>query len=136
MSDRSPTELHPHELAWRMDQEHITLNMGERQQAADLLRDRHDDNGEPKLMVKIVAAAILDDRGMVHSMPQPARHHDIIRGLRAIGYEGPVQGDHQGFLLSNGVFARRAGARTVARRAGQIIGGKLRGSVLTSEDLW
>lgn len=87
--------------------------------------------------LKIVSAAIKDIDGKVWTLPQPKRHHDVIKLMRDAGYEGPVAGpDQQGFLLSNGMFCRRKAAMRVAEEAGQIIGGKTIGSVLTSEDLW
>lgn len=86
--------------------------------------------------LKIVRAAIRDDRGAVWSVPIPGRHHNIIANMRDAGYEGPLHGDHQGFLLNDGRFARRKPALYVAEKAGQLIGGKTISSTLTSEDLW
>lgn len=91
-------------------------------------------NEEP---LRIVSAAIRDDSGTVWSVPQPGRHHDVIAYMRRSGYKGPVAGpDQQGFVLSNGNFCLRRAAMRVAKKAGQIKGGKAIGSVLTSEDLW
>lgn len=88
-------------------------------------------------MLRVVAAAIRDDEGKVWSLPAPARHYQVIRFMRESGYVGGVNGpDQQGFLLSDGRFARRKAAGPVARKAGQLKDGKLIGSVLTSEDLW
>ena len=70
------------------------------------------------------------------SLAQPKRHFEIIEELRLRGYDGPVQGDRQGFILSDGRFVMRLAAYSVARRAGQIRRGELIGSILTSEDLW
>lgn len=85
----------------------------------------------------IVAAAIRDVDGVVWSLPQPARHYQIIQHMRESGYAGPVSGeDQQGWLLSDGRFCRRKAGYHVARRAGQLKDGKMIGSVLTSEDLW
>jgi len=89
-----------------------------------------------KTSLIIIGAAIRDDQGKVHSVPIPGRHHDVIRQMRASGYTGSVQGDRQGFLLSNGQFATREAAEPIARAADQLGRAKLIGSVLTSEDLW
>jgi len=89
--------------------------------------------------LKVVRAAIMistDYGDIPFSMPQPARHHAIIQELRDRGYEGPVQGDRQGFILSDGRFCMRSGAKTAAKRAGQLKGGKTISHLLTSEDLW
>lgn len=86
--------------------------------------------------LKIVCAAIREDSGRVWTVEPPGRHHDIIRKMRSMGYEGPVGGDRQGFLLSNGRFAMRKAAARIALNAEQVVGGKLIGSVLTTEDLW
>lgn len=87
-------------------------------------------------MLKVVAAAIRDVDGRVWSVDPPGRHRDVINLMRESGYTGPVNGqDQQGFLLSDGRFARRKAAGPIARKAGQLKG-ELIGSVLTSEDLW
>lgn len=87
--------------------------------------------------LRIVAAAIRDIDGNVWQIPQPARHHDVIRLMRESGYTGPVSGkDQQGFVLSNGRYCRRAAALSVAKKARQLKGGKLIGSQVTTEDLW
>lgn len=83
----------------------------------------------------IVAAAIRTDDGRVWSLPQPQRHHDVIRVIRASGYEGPVGGERQGFVTSDGLFATRKAAAAIVRRAGQPIRGVIQGT-LTSENLW
>jgi hypothetical protein len=84
----------------------------------------------------VVRAAIRDDRGAVWSLPQPNRHHDIIKVMREAGYDGPLRGDQQGFVLSDGRFVRRKPAKMVAHRAGQIKRGETIAATLTSEDLW
>lgn len=84
----------------------------------------------------VVAAAIRTDDGRVWSLPKPARHHDVIRMIHESGCELQVGGERQGFLMSNGYFARRKPALAFARRANQILNGRIIGGVLTSEDLW
>lgn len=87
--------------------------------------------------LRIEAAAIRDIDGKVWSLPQPSRHHDVIRHMRENGYAGPVSGqDQQGFVLSDGRYCRRKAALSVAKKAGQLKGGKLIGSQVTTEDLW
>lgn len=87
-------------------------------------------------MITIVAAAIRTDDGEIWSLPRPARHHDVIRLIRESDCDAPVGGDRQGFLLSNGKFARRKPSLSIAVRAGQVLNGRIVGGVLTSEDLW
>lgn len=86
--------------------------------------------------LRIETAAIKTDDGTVWTLPRPARHHDVIRHIRDSGVKLPVGGDRQGFVLSNGQFARRKPALRVAIRAGQILNGRVIGGILTSEDLW
>lgn len=85
----------------------------------------------------IVRAAIRTaPHDAIFSLPIPARHHDCIRELRESGYEGPVQGDRQGFLLSDGRFVMRKAAGSLARKNGQLKNGKQISSIFTSEDIW
>lgn len=87
--------------------------------------------------LSIESAAIRDIDGKVWTLPQPARHHDVIRLMRESGYTGPVSGqDQQGFLLSNGIYCRRKAAYSVAKKSGQLKNGKMIGSQITTEDLW
>lgn len=81
----------------------------------------------------IIAAAILY-KGLIVTLPPPARHHTILHPLGDIVGEviGP---DEQGFLTSRGRFVGRIEARDIAV---QIMGvkPKNRSSYLFSEDLW
>ncbi len=84
---------------------------------------------------RVVAAAIRSEAtGEVFSLPPPARHHSVI-ALMADRFD---QRDEQGFLLSDGRFARRKAAYVVAVYAGQLVDGD--GTApqhgLFSEDLW
>ena len=63
----------------------------------------------------IVAAACQID-GLTFSMPAPARHHDILWSMRALGVEGP---EMQGFLDHRGVFVGRKAAMIIANQWGQ-----------------
>jgi hypothetical protein len=84
---------------------------------------------------RIAAAAIcMNKNRLVLSLPRPARHCDVIRVAAELGL--PLLGNNeQGFLTSDGRFVRRAPARVIAHRAGQI-GDEIIGGTLTSEDLW
>lgn len=87
--------------------------------------------------LRIESAAIRDIDGNVWSLPQPARHHDVIRFMRESGYTGPVSGiDQQGFILSDGRFCRRKAAYSIAKKADQLKHGTMIGSQVTTEDLW
>ena len=81
----------------------------------------------------IIAAAIFQE-GVICSMPQPARHHDIIQGLVRMGLPTPIRG-LQGFLTYTGDFLDRTDAAKVALDGGQIT--KLMAPPqLYTEDLW
>lgn len=82
-----------------------------------------------------VVSAACRSADLVFSMPQPARHADILLRI------GNVSPDNQGFLLSNGKFANRRRAYQIAKAAGQITkrleGPKYyQGDELFSEDMW
>ena len=76
----------------------------------------------------------MDHDGTVYSVPRPGRHHDVIRLMVEKGRPTPISGE-QGFVLSDGRFARRKPAARIAITAGQIE--KLKWPpLLYSEDLW
>lgn len=86
----------------------------------------------------VVAAAVWQE-GMIYSLPRPARHHDILHKLHALGLPAAVGGPYssleQGFLLSDGAFAGRERAAKLALATGQVQ--KLHAPPeLYSEDLW
>jgi len=82
--------------------------------------------------LRVVAAACQID-GLTYSIPAPARHHDIL--LRMPSPERHLC--KQGFLLSDGRFIERAGARHVAIDQKQVKDmARLHPSELFSEDLW
>ena len=69
----------------------------------------------------------------VHSLPRPARHHDVIKWMRDRG----VKCGEQGFTDNNGHFVDRETAFKIATKAGQILDlNNTRGQSLFSEDLW
>lgn len=86
---------------------------------------------------KIVAAAIQYD-GITFSLPQPARHGQVMHSVEAAGCLNPDAMAHacQGFITSEGRFVNRQEARYIAHKAGQ--NPKTTGSSrdLYSEDLW
>jgi hypothetical protein len=86
--------------------------------------------------LRVVAAAVRTDEGLVHTLPRPARHHDVVR-LLAESFDHPGRGtDEQGFLLSDGSFCRRRRARFVAEEAGQLLPRASDLAELYSEDVW
>jgi len=92
----------------------------------------------PDQPLTVVAAAIMFD-GKIHSLPAPARHHDIIRQMHESGLRNFDR--YQGFVLSDGTFATRRRAFTVAMAAGQVTHrrpgpGNYQGTQLLSEDVW
>lgn len=54
----------------------------------------------------IVATAILGPDGLIHTLPAPARHGDIIHKMADQGM-GPPPPDAQGFLTDAGRFLGR-----------------------------
>lgn len=69
--------------------------------------------------------------GVIHSLPAPARHHDILNTHKTLAM------GQQGFLTNEGRFVTRMEARCIAEQAGQMmrrVGGD--DSRLFSENLW
>lgn len=88
---------------------------------------------------KIAAAAIMK-RGMIFTLPPPARHHTILAVLNEefdILQDGSTE---QGFITDHGEFVRRKPALMIAQHAGQLKRsqepGSYQGPELFSEDLW
>lgn len=86
----------------------------------------------------IECAAIRTTDGVVFSVDKPGRHHDVIKVMREKGYEGPVGGIRQGFLVSGGRFVTREEALSIAIEAGQVEISKCVApkTGLFSEDVW
>lgn len=85
---------------------------------------------------KVVAAAIVGHDGVVVSLPQPARHyHVIIHMVHILGHPIPITGE-QGFMLSDGKFARRTYARRCAVANDQLLPRAMKLPELYSEDVW
>lgn len=87
---------------------------------------------------RIVAAALRSPDGLLtFSMDRPNRHHNVIRELSALlGATITFDAWEQGFLTSEGRFARRKPALLIARSAGQLIRKTQPEDRLFSEDLW
>lgn len=90
----------------------------------------------------ILQVAIKTDDGIIHTLPRPARHGDIINCLwrlypAAAGRSASDFGE-QGFLLTDGTFADRAQAWIVAVMEGQLLPDARDREVphLFTEDLW
>ncbi len=84
----------------------------------------------------IEAAAVLDTTtGTVYWMPRPNRHWSIVHAMDAIGLKQCAEHE-QGFLTSDGYFARRTPAKAIAEKAGQLVEGHGKGPRLFSEDVW
>ncbi len=93
---------------------------------------------EPASGRTILQVAIRTADGVIHTMPRPARHGEIINRIWQ-RYNDPKVGE-QGFLLSDGSFADRTEAIVIARAQGQIIPTPHRpagaSEFLFSEDCW
>jgi hypothetical protein len=93
---------------------------------------------ETELMVfatlSVVSAAIRFG-DLIVSLPAPARHHNILHAMIALGSDFIVRPEDQGFMLSDGTFAERKYAAWIARNAGQIVDPNWP-PYLHSEDLW
>jgi len=91
--------------------------------------------------LRVVAAAVFVQgnefrHDLILSMPPPARHSDIIRAAASLGMEVLFVQESQGFLLSDGRFARRKPALVIAREAGQVLRETAPHVGLFSEDVW
>lgn len=85
---------------------------------------------------KITHVAIRFD-GVVYSLPQPHRHHHVIRMIVEMTNVATVDNDEQGFLDESGHFLDRVEALASARLFGQIKDETdIRAGQLFSEDLW
>lgn len=84
----------------------------------------------------IIAAAIKQGE-LIHSLPRPARHHDIIHAMVVNGYKTPITGE-QGFINNRGRFLDRIRALQEAYLEGQVTPEQKEGKSqqLYSEDCW
>lgn len=70
----------------------------------------------------------------VYIAKKPCRHHHVIK-MAVKDDCGKTNIATQGFIADNGIFLTRGDAEEYARACGQLVNG-LKGSILTSEDLW
>lgn len=89
--------------------------------------------------VYILQAAIRDiDRGIVYTLPRPARHGDIIRHMVENYFIDKIRDAEyiQGFITEEGVFVNRWTAKKIATKAGQLLEREAGKDELYSEDVW
>lgn len=84
-----------------------------------------------------IISAALECRGVIYSMPKPARHHTIINAVFPPGKPLSVDPIYQGFLTNKGRFVDRFDAMKIAKNSvlgfAEKIGDR---TDLFSEDLW
>ena len=84
---------------------------------------------------QVKQAAIRDGQGKVHTLPRPARHHNIAHELYDTRGHALLEDDEQGFILEDGSFVDREAGGDFAIKTEQIE--KLKWPpYLYSEDLW
>lgn len=85
---------------------------------------------------KILQAAILSN-GVIHTLPKPLRHHDILNYMKGHGVslEDRLLAK-KGFVTNHGKFVTRHAAVRIAEEAGQLIRKFSQTHGLFSEDLW
>jgi len=91
------------------------------------------------MKVKVIAAAVKTDDGVIHFMLPPHRHHHIVHALykpqNEVENDLSVPCEKQGFVMSDGTFVDRIEAGKAAIGAGQI-NALSHPPRLYSEDLW
>lgn len=88
-----------------------------------------------KAVCETIERAAIRHQDVIHSLPRPARHHDIIGAMSAAGLTAEATRD-QGFLTSVGRYVGREEACRIAASAGQIRSKTGPADRLFSEDLW
>lgn len=86
-----------------------------------------------------IERAALWHRGIVHSVPAPGRHHDVIMKMLTKYGLGPEAQQHQGFVTSDGRYVDRKEGWRIAAAAGQLLPRAPtdgQGGTLYSEDVW
>lgn len=86
--------------------------------------------------LRVVAVAVRDEKGEVHTLPAPARHHDVVHAMSESGLRVMGPDIEQGFLLSDGRFCRRKPAKRIAEKAGQLLPRAMDLAELLSDDVW
>lgn len=90
---------------------------------------------DPEREERVVAAAICYG-DIVAVMPQPSRHHDIIKAWHDATGQSTGGKCEQGFVTSEGRFVDRKVGLRIADRASQIIDKTGDPFRLFSEDMW
>ena len=85
---------------------------------------------------EIIVAAAIQYEGVTISLPQPARHGQILQCAEQFLPDYGVHCTCQGFLTSTGRFVNRVQARQIAYVAGQETKTTGNERDLYSEDLW
>ena len=83
----------------------------------------------------MIIAAAIRRKGLIFTLPPPARHHHIMHAMAEAGLPVPIEGD-QGFLNSRAGFVDRELAAQVALADEQIPRLRFHERELFSEDLW
>lgn len=84
---------------------------------------------------EIIVGVALEYQGALHSLPRPARHHDIIQILYQVHKEMIVP-DTEGFMTSTGRYVLRKEALSIAKNANQLLPSHEHPTELFSESVW
>ena len=83
-------------------------------------------------MTTVATVAVRTADGLIHAMPKPARHHNVLHKLHYVYPKATVE---QGFISSDGEYLNRVDAARIAIAAGQTKQLNWPPN-LFSEDLW
>ncbi len=86
--------------------------------------------------LETIVAAAMQYEGVTISLPQPARHGQVMQSAEAFMTHYQIAASCQGFLTSTGRFVNRVQARQIAYVAGQNPDTTGNERDLFSEDLW
>jgi len=88
-------------------------------------------------MTERIVAAAIQIEGVTISLPQPARHGQVLHSVDGFVDDFSVSQACQGFITSAGRFVNRVEAKFIAHRAGQkIIRDDPHPKDAFSEDFW
>lgn len=87
-------------------------------------------------MTERIVAAAMQYEGVTISLPQPARHGQVMHSAESFMTPEQIARGCQGFLTSAGRFVNRVQARQIAYVAGQEPKSTGSDRDLYSEDLW
>ena len=79
-------------------------------------------------------AIVNNSNGIMHVLPRPHRHKDILNYLKQNKIE--IDNYIEGFVTNTGTFVTRKEAKIIAIDAGQIINNYNTGPLLWSDDVW